>query len=117
MTFTNYKKTIAKLFDLPYVIADATTLTEAGYVGEDAENLIKRLLDNADGDVSTVESSLYPNPSAGNFNVQYTSEINSELIIEIYDVLGVVPDFISTYNSRKFAFPELTQLNDKGKSK
>jgi len=42
--------------------------------------------DNAD--VNTVESSLYPNPSAGNFNVQYTSEINSELIIEMYDVLG-----------------------------
>ena len=33
----------------------------------------------------------------------------------LYDVLGVVPDFISTYNSRKFAFPELIQLNDKGK--
>jgi len=44
-------KTIAKLFDLPYVIADATTLTEAGYVGEDVENLIKRLVQNADDDV------------------------------------------------------------------
>jgi ATP-dependent Clp protease ATP-binding subunit ClpX len=44
-------KTIAKLFDLPYVIADATTLTEAGYVGEDVENLIKRLVQNADEDL------------------------------------------------------------------
>lgn len=44
-------KTIAKLFDLPYVIADATTLTEAGYVGEDVENLIKKLLQAADDDV------------------------------------------------------------------
>jgi hypothetical protein len=34
---------------------------------------------------------------------------------EIYDVLGIVPDFISTYNSRKFAFPELVKENDKGK--
>ena len=48
-------KTIAKLFDLPYVIADATSLTEAGYVGEDAENLIKRLLENADGEVERAQ--------------------------------------------------------------
>jgi ATP-dependent Clp protease ATP-binding subunit ClpX len=48
-------KTIAKLFDLPYVIADATSLTEAGYVGEDAENLIKRLLESADGDVELAQ--------------------------------------------------------------
>jgi ribonucleoside-diphosphate reductase alpha chain len=34
---------------------------------------------------------------------------------EVYDVLGVVPEFISTYNSRKFAFPHLVQSNDKGK--
>jgi len=44
-------KTIAKLFDLPYVIADATTLTEAGYVGEDVDSLIKRLISNADDDI------------------------------------------------------------------
>lgn len=44
-------KTIAKLFDLPYVIADATTLTEAGYVGDDADSLIKRLIDAADDDL------------------------------------------------------------------
>lgn len=40
-------KTIAKIFDLPYVIADATTLTESGYVGQDAENLIDLLIQNA----------------------------------------------------------------------
>lgn len=44
-------KTIAKLFDLPYIIADATTLTEAGYVGDDAESLLQRLIDAADGDM------------------------------------------------------------------
>ncbi len=48
-------KTIAKLFDLPYVIADATTLTEAGYVGEDVESLIKRLLKNADDDLEKAQ--------------------------------------------------------------
>lgn len=48
-------KTIAKLFDLPYIIADATSLTEVGYVGEDVENLIKRLIDNAEGDVEKAQ--------------------------------------------------------------
>lgn len=48
-------KTIAKLFDLPYVIADATSLTEAGYVGEDAENLIKRLIQSAEEDVEKAQ--------------------------------------------------------------
>lgn len=43
-------KTIAKLFNLPYVIADATTLTESGYVGADVETLIHRLIKNADND-------------------------------------------------------------------
>jgi RNase H-fold protein (predicted Holliday junction resolvase) len=40
---------------------------------------------------------------------------NTLICKEVYDVLGVVPDLISTYNSRKFAFPHLVQQNDKGK--
>ena len=40
---------------------------------------------------------------------------NTLICKEIYDVLGIVPEFISTYNSRKFAFPHLVQKNDKGK--
>jgi hypothetical protein len=49
------------------------------------------------------------------YTVQTLLRFNTLVTKEIYDVLGVVPNFISTYNSRKFAFPELTQLNDKGK--
>lgn len=48
-------KTISKLFDIPYVIADATTITEAGYVGEDVENLIKRLYENAGEDLERAQ--------------------------------------------------------------
>jgi ATP-dependent Clp protease ATP-binding subunit ClpX len=44
-------RTLAKVLDVPFAIADATTLTEAGYVGEDVENIILRLLQNADYDV------------------------------------------------------------------
>lgn len=40
---------------------------------------------------------------------------NTLICKEVYDVLGVVPEFISTYNSRKFAFPHLVQKNDKNK--
>ncbi|MGI8437295.1 MAG: ATP-dependent Clp protease ATP-binding subunit ClpX, partial [Chthoniobacterales bacterium] len=48
-------KTLAKVLDVPFCIADATTLTEAGYVGEDVENIILRLLQNADYDVKRAE--------------------------------------------------------------
>jgi len=44
-------RTLAKVLDVPFAIADATTLTEAGYVGEDVENIILRLLQNSDYDV------------------------------------------------------------------
>lgn len=40
---------------------------------------------------------------------------NTLICKEVYDVLGIVPEFISTYNSRKFAFPHLVQKNEKGK--
>ena len=54
-----------------------------------------------------------------NSNNVYTIGIllryNTLITKQIYDTLGVVPEFISTYNSRKFAFPELVQKNDKNK--
>lgn len=48
-------KTLAHILDVPFTIADATTLTEAGYVGEDVENIILRLLQSCDGDVARAE--------------------------------------------------------------
>ena len=48
-------KTLARVLDVPFCIADATTLTEAGYVGEDVENIILRLLQSADYDVKRAE--------------------------------------------------------------
>ena len=48
-------QTLAKILDVPFTIADATTLTEAGYVGEDVENIILRLLQAADYDVERAE--------------------------------------------------------------
>ncbi len=48
-------KTIARLLDVPFTIVDATVLTEAGYVGEDIESLLTRLLQAADYDVARAE--------------------------------------------------------------
>jgi ATP-dependent Clp protease ATP-binding subunit ClpX len=48
-------QTMAKMLDVPFAIVDATTLTEAGYVGEDVENIILKLLQAADGDVAKAQ--------------------------------------------------------------
>jgi ATP-dependent Clp protease ATP-binding subunit ClpX len=51
-------QTLAKMLDVPFAIVDATTLTEAGYVGEDVENIILKLLQAADGDVTRAQSGI-----------------------------------------------------------
>ena len=48
-------KTLAKILNVPFAIADATTLTEAGYVGDDVENVLLKLIQAANGDVSRAE--------------------------------------------------------------
>jgi ATP-dependent Clp protease ATP-binding subunit ClpX len=52
---TLFAQTLARLLDVPFAIADATTLTEAGYVGEDVENILLRLLQAADFDVERAQ--------------------------------------------------------------
>lgn len=51
-------ETLARLLDVPFTIADATTLTEAGYVGEDVENIIQKILQKCDYDVAKAESGI-----------------------------------------------------------
>ncbi|QVL55451.1 MAG: ATP-dependent Clp protease ATP-binding subunit ClpX [Simkaniaceae bacterium] len=51
-------RTLAEVLDVPFAIADATTLTEAGYVGEDVENIILRLVQNADYDIARAEQGI-----------------------------------------------------------
>ncbi len=48
-------QTLARILDVPFAIADATALTEAGYVGEDVENILLKLLQNADGDIERAQ--------------------------------------------------------------
>ncbi|HXW88920.1 MAG TPA: ATP-dependent Clp protease ATP-binding subunit ClpX [Terriglobales bacterium] len=51
-------QTLARMLDVPFAIVDATTLTEAGYVGEDVENIILKLLQSADGDVGRTQTGI-----------------------------------------------------------
>ena len=51
-------KTLAKILNVPFAIADATTLTEAGYVGEDVENILLKLIQAADGDIQKAEKGI-----------------------------------------------------------
>lgn len=55
---TMLAQTLARILDVPFAIVDATTLTEAGYVGEDVENIILRLLQNADWDVQRCQQGI-----------------------------------------------------------
>jgi len=51
-------KTMAKILDVPFAIADATSITQAGYVGDDVENVLLRLIDNAGGDIRKAEKGI-----------------------------------------------------------
>ncbi len=51
-------QTLARLLNVPFAIADATTLTEAGYVGDDVENVLQRLIQNAGGDVEKAQNGI-----------------------------------------------------------
>ena len=51
-------QTLAKILNVPFAIADATTLTEAGYVGEDVENILLKLIQAADGDIALAEKGI-----------------------------------------------------------
>jgi ATP-dependent Clp protease ATP-binding subunit ClpX len=55
---TMLAQTLAKILDVPFAIADATTLTEAGYVGEDVENILLRLIQTADYDIEKAEKGI-----------------------------------------------------------
>ena len=52
---THLARTLAKLLDVPFALVDATALTEAGYVGEDVENILLKLIQAADGDIKRAE--------------------------------------------------------------
>ena len=76
-------KTLAKILDVPFAVADATTLTEAGYVGEDVENILLKLIQAADYDISKAERGIIyideiDKIAKKNENVSITRDVSGE---------------------------------------
>src|SRR5207248_1289899 len=88
-------QTLARLLNVPFVIADATTLTEAGYVGEDVENIIQKLLQNCDYDVDKAKRGI-------GFGAEVKSPKNSKATYDLLKAVepedlikyGLIPEFV-----------------------
>ena len=110
-------KTLAKRLDVPLTIADATTLTEAGYVGEDVENMISNLLIAADNDVQKAERGIIYIDEIDKLarkaeGVSSTRDVSGEGVQQalLKIIEGTVANVIPR-GAKKFGQSETTQIN------
>ena len=113
-------QTLARVLDVPFCIADATSLTEAGYVGEDVENILLRLIQAADYDIARAEQGIIyideidkiarknPNPS---ITRDVSGEGVQQALLKIME--GCVAN-VPPQGGRKHPHQELLQINTKG---
>src|SRR5205823_4454746 len=88
-------ETLARLLNVPFTIADATTLTEAGYVGEDVENIIQKLLQKRDYDVEKAQTGIGVTSESRGINPRpYGSDLFHDVEPEDLSKYGVIPEFV-----------------------
>ena len=110
-------QTLAKILKVPFVIADATTLTEAGYVGEDVENILLKLIQNADYDIEKAEKGIVyideiDKITRKSENPSITRDVSGEGVQQA--LLKIVEGTIASVppqGGRKHPHQELLQIN------